>query len=482
MLTSGNVIPEGIYLYLIYGFLLVGMGLSYYWVQNSKAENKLELGLLAFWLATGSYYELIIKALPGLGFFESRPAWIWLGVFSFFLLRKLFRTGLRRWNNPDWRGSFPPWEIALYALFIFQTLSNISYLNDLGMTELFKRTGDASVVIILVLAVHELASKESFSVIRNAILFAAISTCIVSFLQLGVDSYFMRYGDTRHAFGDSFRSVGIYTREYSNSYFIIGGLIWALVTVKSPVYRWLLIGLFVFGVITTFHRMSYLICAAVFTIYFLSQLKRSPLQLAASVMGVAAIALIGYIVLGEAIVNSRFYKERATDRIDSRAGYWKMVVNNIGDKPLFGFNSTDNELYYRMMLRITEDRERATGSTGDIHNGYFQTLFFFGVPAGLAFTLYVFLAMLYFGRLSFYHPFFFVPLLFGIVYAIANLTNNFSIDKYLAYIAAIYFGLGMGARYQEDPSDLPETAFSYQQEPSIILDSDLSTQSTSFGS
>lgn len=74
-------------------------------------------------------------------------------------------------------------------------------------------------------------------------------------------------------------------------------------------------------------------------------------------------------------------------------------------------------------------------------------MFYYGVPAFIFFTAFVLMALLYFGQLYRYHPFFAVPFLLGLLYVIGNLTNTLLFQQYMSIIYAIHLGLGLGFRY-----------------------------------
>ena len=92
-------------------------------------------------------------------------------------------------------------------------------------------------------------------------------------------------------------------------------------------------------------------------------------------------------------MNSSVVKDRLADTPGGRADYYSMVLDNIGEKPVFGYGNLKNEVYYTNLLRITYDRDRATATTGDLHSGYFSALFLYGVPGFVFFTLFVVLCV-----------------------------------------------------------------------------------------
>jgi hypothetical protein len=139
-----------------------------------------------------------------------------------------------------------------------------------------------------------------------------------------------------------------------------------------------------------------------------------------------------------------------TQHVDGRKGYYTMVFENIADKPIFGFGGKNNDVYYQAMIRITGELNRATGTTGGIHSGYFSTLFYFGIPACFFFSTFILLSIFYFGYLTRYHLFFAIPFVMAIIYCVGSFTNTFLFDRFLAILFAIHIGIGMGARHMKE--------------------------------
>jgi hypothetical protein len=143
-------------------------------------------------------------------------------------------------------------------------------------------------------------------------------------------------------------------------------------------------------------------------------------------------------------MNSSLVKERLTEEVGSREGYYSMVLDNIGQKPLFGYGDRNNEVYYANMLRITRDRDRAYGITGGIHSTYFSVLFFHGILAFVVFTLFAILSVFYYLRQLNHNLYYVIPFLVSILYLVGSLTNTFLFLSYITVLYAIHIGIGMG--------------------------------------
>lgn len=152
-------------------------------------------------------------------------------------------------------------------------------------------------------------------------------------------------------------------------------------------------------------------------------------------------------------MNSSLVQERLTDNVDRRQGYYSMVLNNIGNKPFFGYGDLKNEVYYTNIMKITGSRSRATAESGDLHSGYFSAMYLYGIPAFISFVLFVVLSVWYYARTYNTHPYFVIPFLVSIIYMMGNLTNTFLFLKYLAILYAIHIGIGMGIHQMTRPSE-----------------------------
>ena len=305
---------------------------------------------------------------------------------------------------------------------------------------------DAVAFIGIFTAIRMIADKPSYYVIGNSIIIGAIISSIVSLIQFSIDPYFLRIGDDRLAFGDVIRSNGIFDNEYFNSYYLIIAISWVLITLKKDYLKILLVGLFTLGVISSFQRMSWIILAVVFFIYLAFIRKLAVEKLV--VYGLSGLALVLSISIFyyQDIMRSSLVQDRLMDTIEGRAGYYNLVLENIDEKPIFGFGDLQNENYYTHMLRITGSRERASAEAGDLHSGYFSVLYLYGIPAVVSFLLFVILAVIYFTRQYKIDLFFAIPLLVSVIYMISNLTNTFLFLKYLAILYSIHIGIALGMK------------------------------------
>ncbi len=429
----------------IYGYLVIAAAIAVILVYRHRSSCNLEMFYLAFFLLTGNINGVLTFSIPGIDFFEIQPDRFLFLLLGFLLLRKFIGSGLKFFNNSD---IATPWfMVALFLFIIFMTLSLMVHLDRVGVSEALVYLVDALTIVVIIYFLRLMMRDEVYKIISSAIIIGALVSTIISIIQFGIDPLFMRYGDMRPAFGAVIRSNGIFSTEYFNSYFIITALIWVAVTIKSNAKKYLLGGIFVVGIISTFHRMSWIVLLVLLSWYFIKVERVGWDRLVFAALTGAFVVLTVLLFYQQDIMNSSVVKERLSDTVGGRAGYFSMVFDNIYKKPFFGYGGTDNEVYYRSMMQVTGSRDRATGESGDIHNGYLTAMFYFGIPAFICFTVFIILSLLYFGRLVLYHNVFVITFAVTILYTIGNLTNNFSFGKYVAILYAIHLGLGLGARY-----------------------------------
>ena len=441
-----------IYMYI---YFVVALGCICYWVFKGDVKYKFEMIVLCFFLMTNDINEFLTFKIPGIGFFEIQPERALFLTFSFLLFRE--------WSFFKDRNNSPmpktPWFLVLVILFVvFKTIAQIYHADQLGgPPKVFILFLESLNIIVLIFAVQIIVNKENIGIIGKSIIFAGVFTAMISMIQVAYDPFFMRIGDFRRAFGSVFRANGIFSSENYNSCFMILSIAWVLYSIPKGWLRLLLIGFLSFGVFLTFHRMSYLILFFVLSIYFLLIERIAIDKLIAMGLGGICLLLVVGLMFNRQIMNSSVVQERLAEDQGGRLGYYIMVYNYIGDKPILGYGGKKNQVYYESMMKITRESNRATGTTGGIHNSYLSIMFYFGIPAFIFYTLFVAISLMYFGRLSFYHLIFSIPLVLGIFYAIGGMTNSYLFHRFPSILYAIHLGIGLGARYLKEFYPLAET-------------------------
>ncbi|MGI9551428.1 MAG: O-antigen ligase family protein [Aurantibacter sp.] len=425
-----------------YAYFLVALVIAGYLVYKSTSKYKFELFFISFYLLTGNLNKLLTLKIPGFSLFEIQPVRFVFLLLLFFILRKTLFS--REKFDLSINRNIPWFLAALFAYVLLLIVSVLVNGPEIGIAEVLETIADALAFLVLIFGLSLMADRPSYDLIGKAIIIGAVASSLVSLVQLAIDPYFLRIGDNRIAFAGILRSNGIFDTEYFNSYYLIIAISWTLITLKNNLLKISLVGLFTLGVISSFQRMSWIILALVLVIYLIYIKKVAFERLAMAGLSFLAILLTISIFYYQDIINSSLVNERLTDTVGGRKGYYAMVFNNIGKKPMFGYGDLKNEVYYVNLLRITRNRDRATATSGDLHSGYFSSLFLYGIPAFVCFTLFVLLSVIYYARWCKENLYFVIPFLAGIIYMVGNLTNTFLFLKYIAVLYAIHIGIGMG--------------------------------------
>jgi len=420
-----------------YAYLAFAALISFFLVFKSKSKYKFEIFFLCFYLISGNINDLGVIVIPGFSLFEIQPKRFIYLMLLFLMLRKLVKSKGKLAINLK----LPWFQIALYAYVALQTVS----IFVTAFPAELKTVLDAVAFLIIVIGIKSIADKPSYDLIGSAIIICAVISTIVAIIQIGFEPYFLRIGDNRIAFGQILRSNGIFRAEYYHSYLLIIAVAWTLTTIQKRRLKISLLFLFSIGVFVTFHRMSWVILTLVFLTYFLFIEKIAIQKL--MVLGMLGLTMLLALTIFfyKDIVNSTLVKERISDTSGGRDQYRALVLDNIGNSPIFGYGNFEHDFFYRRMLEITSDRDRAAGKIGGIHNGYLESLFLYGIPASICFALFALLTVFYYATRPFREELYFViPFFASLIYLVANLTNSFLFLTYLSLLLAMHIGIGMG--------------------------------------
>lgn len=433
-----KVTIEYFYIYFVIAILIAG-----YLTYKSASKHKIPLFFMSFYLLTGNLHYLLIIKIPG---FDIQPLRLVYLLLAYELVKKTFFS--KNFQSISSKNTTPLYQIALVGYLIFMAISVMVNVFPAKVGVII----DGIAFILIIKGVGILADRAFYSLIGKCIIIAAVFSSIVSILQLVYDPYFMRIGSPRTAFGDVLRSNGLFSQEYNNSYFLIIAIIWVLTVVKKELDKIGLVVLFSIGVLCSFMRMSWLILALVLITYLIYVRKTAIEKLLLAGLIIFAIGITTSITYYQEIMNSKLVKERLSDGIDSRKGYYKMVLDNFGNRPLVGYGDRNNEVYYSNMLAVTGSRVRASGAEGGIHNGYLEVLFYYGLPALVFFVLYMILSVIYHASFIRENTFFTIPFLIGIIVLVGNFTNSFPLLSYPSTLYAIHIGIGIGYKKLENRS------------------------------
>ncbi len=434
--------------YIYFAFAVIA---AFYLTYKSNSKYKFELFFISFYFLTGNINELLTIKIPGFSFFEIQPIRFIYLLLAVFMIRKTMFS--RKKLNLTLNKKVPWFVVFLYAFCALLILSVTFNITHIGISKGLKTILDTLAFLVLLESLRKMADKPSYDLIGKSIMIAAVVTSLVSLIQISVDPYFLRIGHARPAFGNFLRSNGIFSTEYYNSYYLIIAITWTLVTVKKNLLKITFVLLFSLGVLSTFQRMSWLILALVIVTYLVF-IKKAAIEkmLLIGLTGLALVLSLS-IFYYQDVMNSTVVKERLSDSVDGRKGYYSMVIDNIGDKPLFGYGDFNHEVYYVNMLRITSSRDRAEGITGGLHSSYFAALFRYGFPTFVCFVLFVVLSVFYYSKSFKSNLYFVIPFLVSILYMVGGLTNSFLFLSYISILYAVHIGIGMGINKIEEESN-----------------------------
>lgn len=437
-------------LHYFFIYFAIAALIAFYLTKKSQTKYKIELFFISFYLLTGNINDLLTIKIPGFSFFEIQPTRFIYLMLALFIIRKKFFSGEGQLLNSEKK--IPLFLMALYAFVGMLIISVVANIGHMGVPDGIKVILDAIAFLILITALKLMADMPSYRLIGRSIIVGAVITSVISLIQVFIDPYFLRIGDARLAFGNLLRPNGLFDAEYSNSYYLIIAIVWTLITVQKNSLKIVLVSLFSIAVISTFMRMSWIILILVLVTYFVFIHKVAIEKLLLVAFTGLVIVLSSSILFYQDFMKSSFVQERLTESVDGRKGYYSIVYDNIGKKPLFGYGDLNHEVYYVNMLRITSSRDRADGLTGGFHSTYFSVLFLYGIPAFVCFALFVILTVVYYAQSFRRNSYLVLPFLVGILYLVGNLTNTFLFLSYLSVLYAIHIGIGMGINnIREEP-------------------------------
>ena len=210
MVTDGQL--RNIYMYIVFAGAL-----AFYLIRKSESKYKIELFFISFFLLTGNINSLLTIKIPGISFFEIQPERFIFLLLLFFIVRKSLFSKTKSNSRAIKK---VPWFLVMLVAYIFLLIvSKLVNLSELEVSEAFKTILESFAFLVIIAAFRLMADLPSYNVVGKSMIIGAVVSSLVSIVQLGYDSYFLRIGDYRPAFGNSIRSNGIFSTEYYNSYF-----------------------------------------------------------------------------------------------------------------------------------------------------------------------------------------------------------------------------------------------------------------------
>jgi hypothetical protein len=436
------------YIYIIVAFFIVA-----YLILKNNPAHKFITFIIAYWILAGpvlntEYFIIDIKRLP----FDLQPNRIIFILFTIYLI--LVWAG--KIKNVRVNTNEPKFEKYLFLYIFLSIVVDVIHTIDILTTkDIIVNSTKILTFLVIYLVLKRAADERMVKTLFKALIIVCIFSSIIGIYQFLVNPLFFRLGSERAAFGGLLRSNGIYHAEYMQSYFLIPGIILTLFTVRSKLFKNTLIGLFLFGIIFTFHRMSWIITILLLTLYFIEVKKRKVWQMisAGSIM-VLLIFLFTSIFIPNIsdVKTSPFVQERLlADTVTGRIALYKAALKEIPEHWLLGVGGIYSDPFYWTILSAGGSEKVALGETGGaIHNEYILIGFFYGIPVLFLFCGFLISSLVYFWKnLKEKSEFFFITTLYIILFIIANLSNMFPLYSHIGLLLAILLGISV-AVYQKN--------------------------------
>lgn len=426
-------------------YVLAAFSVSLYLTFKSGSSDRFVSFMVSFWILAHSVlgadiFTIKIGGLP----FDLQPSRIYFLLFLSYLMFLFLRNSVRKTE----RIKILKYEFVLIFYVIVSIF--VSYMHDRDVVsgrEFVLRNIPILSFLLFYLILKKTADSQMIKVLIKSLLILCSVSSLIGIYQMLGNQYFFRMGELRSAYAGYFRSTGVFSAEYTQSYFLVSGLILALFTVPSRILRRFLLGLYFVGILFTFHRMSWITLAILFILFFIVVKKEFSKMMAVGTSA-AVLAAFLFIILAPRIQQFKgtaLYQSRFTDRtMGSRMRINKMIFRNIHKSWLIGFGSRESDMYYFGMLEAAVGIEWARGKVGGIHNGFLIELFFKGVIVFILYILFFIFAFDYFRYLArFKHVVFYFAVFELTKFVLANMTNGFNLGTSLGLFLAMVLGVSV---------------------------------------
>lgn len=411
---------------------------------KSETNHKIITFFLTFWILGASIIrkDTFVLNFEGLGgdLQVKRIIFLILAGYLIFISLVKFRELRTRLKV-----SFEKY-LYFFIVWYLVVLAYHTFGGTVKFKEFFVMLQGITSVLVLFLVLKRDADKEMILVFARALIMVSVVSSLVAIIQFFIAQDFMRIGSSFPAFGGRLRSNGIYWSEYIHSYTLVAATALTLVTIQSRSLKTFLIGLFLIGIILSFHRMSWVVTFVVFSLYLIIAKRQNVWKL----IVIGGILVFTLVVVSTTIVpfmdeitSSDVYQSRiSSDTMTNRLKFYNMVFERIDKIFLWGAGSRSSSLYYYGMLSTgVVGKEWALGEVGSIHNLYLEILFFYGAPLLLLFCIMLYSMLKGYLKLFFEREreflFFY---LFTVIYCLMNLTNAFPFQGDFGFLFGIVAG------------------------------------------
>jgi hypothetical protein len=409
---------------------------------SAKTDRRWLSFLLIFWIFTQPILNtVLLLKIPGLGF-DLQPNRILL----FLLVPYLFIAGMGEGGAIQ----RPPFEkyIYIYLGIVFIALAfnfDVIRKQSLAVVPL-----EILTFLVFYTSAKRYATTSFLDSIIKAIILMAVVSALISFVQIFINSEFLKTGEPRIAFGKVVRASGVFQSEYELGYFQILAIMITMVKFKESFWRIPLILLFAASLVTTFHRLDLLIllaCLASYVWFF-----GKPGQMAASYGAMFFALLLGVVfftIFEGDLGNSEFVKQRLKeDTVSGRFDQYRVIVQSLPDFAFAGMGDYSTKEYFKFMEKAGHVYTKGWGTSQlhreayAVHNGYLEVAILYGAFAMTAFIALLFSMFRYFKqRINSELPYAIVPFYAVLIWMLANISNGVSAFRiYFVLLLAILAG------------------------------------------
>jgi hypothetical protein len=344
----------------------------------------------------------------------------------------------------------PPFEKYFFAYLIIMILSLVyNYANIKARSLVIEPSAILTFIISYYVAKYYM-TKSLFDAIIKAIILLSIASAFIAIVQIAINGEFFKTGDPRIAFGNVVRSTGIFRAEYELGHFQVLAIFVVITTMRKSFWRLALVGLLVFSVLLTFHRLDLLIMLTGFVLYnWVFGRASSRVMFTAVVVLTLLVGGAVFSVLQSSIKDTDFAKDRLSDAtIKGRFYQYEVILKAMPKYILFGMGGYESKAYADLMIDSGHAYSANAGTAKwykvpyEVHNGYLAVGAYHGLIAlGLFMTIMVRMLMYFKRRLSRSMPTTFVPFMVVLIWMLSNLSNGLSsFSNYNVLLLAIVTG------------------------------------------
>ena len=403
-----------------------------------RAENKLLLGIIIFWLLADPIlgnpkYVLRIEAA---NFNLNINRIVLVPLLMILPIAWIKRNNLRNLIGKKGANNNQPISFEKWML-LFAITSVVSGLYNFEQIELRNLLILISNILVFLLFYYECKwsiSRKDIILLLYSILILAVMSAIVGVLQFFFDPELFRVGSARLAFANFYRANGLLRAEYTQGFFQITALFIIFYINRHGLFRFIFFIFSSIAIFLTMHRLSWVawfITLLIFGFFKLKEGKIKPEQIFLGLIPLIIVIFIGikiYIDSGlfEAI-GDRFY----ADTLSGRVEYYNLGFDIIKNNPL-GIGDYNSNYYRQLAYSAGVPFGREEDITASlrpfvIHNGILSAGVKFGLLGMFFFSLFIFgTIILYLKKAHKEFTKYFLPFFLSLLYFVYNTTNDFS--------------------------------------------------------